>query len=446
MRAAVPNSYNDSMNILEIDPATWPHRRDVALNRFIFATRTPVPLPDGFSFCGPLGALGTGHSIDDVNWISLVVHQVVGGPGQALSAARAVAKIANRDEVPGLASGLTIASELQATWSVVEAVTPGGTTEDPDPQAPARSRSWTEDPIMRVMHGLRQLARAERVGTQHLCAIPAYEQVMQPMLAYRGTGEELLASSEVDARVLMTLHPEWGHPVFVNLEHSNLSLDNVSTRHEANQADPVLHKWLVDIELELPGVLWRERLLDARQQLYVEGRYDLAVILFATATEVLIDGLLQMLWWEKGLSDPEFTAATVAEKFDSSKDSVARMNRYLRQLLGGDWSDGPVQRWRTRTWKLRHQCVHGGYYPSRAEAESAGNSSEKVATFFFDRLGEKRKQFPRVCLQILAQSGLEKRGIWGGQIKRFAENEALGEGDWSQSIKCFRDLVDSLRQ
>ncbi|MGQ1799017.1 hypothetical protein ACT4S5_18030 [Kocuria oceani] len=436
------------MNPVMIDPMTWPYRRGVKLSRFLFATQTPVPLPDGFHFTGALEAMGTGHSIDDVNWISVVVHQVPSGLGQGLRAARAVEQVAHPGESPTLGVGRNTAPELQAIWSVVEAVTPDETTAMPDPQAPARSRTWAEDPLMRVVHGLRQLVRAERVGTQDLSAIPAYEQVMHPVLAYRGIGEQLLAGPEEDARVLTTSFPEWGTPILVALEHGNLSRDYVQSRPEASQSDLVLSKWLVDLELELPGVLWRERLVDARQQFHVEGRYDLAVILFATATEVLIDGLLQMLWWEKSLTDPRITAATVADVFDSTKDSMVRMNRHLSPLLGGDWSspDGPVQRWRTRTWKLRHLCVHGGYYPTHIETAAAGDSSDEIATFLFDRLADKRTEFPRVCLQILAQSGLERREKWNGQIKRFAEEEAPNETNWNHALKLFREQVEALRQ
>lgn len=433
---------------MEIDLTSWPHRRDVRLNRFVFATRAPLPLPDGFRFDGPLGALGTGQSTDDVNWFSMVVHQVVGGPGAAMRAVPAVMQVARRERNEGSFSAAADALELQATWSVVDAVTPDETTTAPAPNLPAHARSWTADPLMRVMQGLRQLVRAERIGTQHLCAIPAYEQVMHPILAYRGTGEQLLAGPEVDARVIVTAHPEWDSPSMVLLEHGNVSLDHIQPRSEASQHDPVLGKWLTDLELEVPAVLWRERLLDARQQLQVEGRYDLAVILFATASEVLIDGLLQMLWWEQGLSDPKISVATVASSFDSTSNSLVRMNRYLSPLLGGDWSSagGTVQTWVARTWKLRHQCVHGGYYPTNPEAVLARNSSEQFATFLFDRLAEKRARFPRVCLQLLAQSGLERRGMWNGKIKQFAEVDAIQEESWIKAFKVFRDQVGAARE
>ncbi|WJZ68624.1 hypothetical protein [Kocuria rosea] len=436
------------MDPVIVDPRTWPYRRGVELSRFLFATQTPVPLPDKFHFTGALEAMGTGHSVDDVNWISVVVHQIVGDPGQGLRAARAVEQIASPEETPTLGVDRNTAPELQGTWSVIEAVTPDETTAIPDPQAPAHSRTWAEDPLMRVIYGLRQLVRAERVGAQALSAIPAYEQIMNPVLAYRGIGEQLLAGAEADARVLTTSFPEWGSPTIVVLEHGNLSRDYVQTRHKASQFDLVLSKWLVDLELELPGILWRERLIDARQQFHVEGRYDLAVILFATATEVLIDGVLQMLWWEKSLTDPQITAATVAEAFESTKDSMARMKRHLNPLLGGDWSssNGPVQRWTTQTWKLRHLCVHGGYYPTHAQTAAASNSSDEIANFLFDRLADKRTEFPRVCLQILAQSGLEKRKKWNGQIKRFAEHDAPNETNWNYSLKAFREEVEALRQ
>ncbi len=437
------------MDAIRIDPATWPHRREVDLNRFIFAMRNPLPLPDGFRYVGPAAALGTGLSSDDINWVSLLVHQVAAGPTQELRAAEAVDQVAQIDAVPASSTkGHEVGAELQALWTIIEAVTPNETTSTPDSALTAISRSWSEDPLMRVVYVMRQLVRAERAGIQGTSTIPAYEQIMQPVVAFRAIGEQLMADNQPSARVLATLEPGWANVNLVVLEHGNIRLDGVHARPESNQQDPVLSKWLIDIELELPGILWRERISDASQQLYVEGRYDLAVILSATASEVLIDGLLQMLWWEMSLTDANTTAETVAAAFDSSSDSVARMNKFLNPMLGGNWSasNGPVQLWISHTWKLRHRCVHGGYYPSHEEAVAALNSSKKFSTFLFDRLAEKNTTFPRICIHSLAKSGLSRRGKWKGKIKYFAENDAQQEKDWRFAIKEFRDEVAKRRR
>lgn len=337
---------------------------------------------------------------------------------------------------------------LREVWTVIDAVTPLQVSSIPDPALPAIARTWSEDPLMRIIYVIRKIARAERLHAQGTIGIPSYEQILHPVLGYQGVGEQLLASDQPGSRVFATLMPEWANPAMVTLEHSNITLDSALARGEANQHDPVLRKWLIDLELGLPSVLWRERLADADHQFRGEGRYDLAVILSATATEVLIDGLLQLLWWEQSLSDGKTSAETVAAAFDSSKDSVVRMNKYLTPLLGGNWSNsnGPVQQWIAKTWKLRHRCVHGGYYPTHQETSSALKSSHEFATFLFNRISEKRNTSPRICLHTLAPSGLTKRGVWGGKIKHFHENEAQKEADWRFAIKAFRDQVEQHRQ
>lgn len=448
MKELTPVDESNHVERIDVDIDTWPHRRKVGLTRHIFATRTAMPLPNGFRYEGPAAAPGTWATSDDVNWVTFTVHHVVAGPSQIWRAAEAVFQVAGM-KAKSIDDKQELDPGLREVWTVIDAVTPLQVSSTPDPALPAIARTWSEDPLMRIIYVMRQIVRAERLHAQGTVGIPSYEQILHPILGYQGVGEQLLAGAQPDSRVFATLMPEWGNPAMVTLEHSNINLDSAAmARRDTNQHDPILRKWLIDLELGLPSVLWRERLSDADHQFRGEGRYDLAVILSATATEVLIDGLLQLLWWEQSLTDGEITSETVAAAFDSSRDSVARMNKYLTSILGGNWSDpnGPVQQWIAKTWKLRHRCVHGGYYPTHLEAASALKSSHEFATFLFDRVSEKRNTFPRICLHTVAPSGLTKRGVWGGKIKHFHENEAQKETDWRFGIKAFRDQVEQHRQ
>lgn len=419
------------------------------LNRFLFATRLPLSLPHGFTFCGPLEALGTGDSTDDINWVSFTIHHVAGGRNQSLRAADAVMSIAGLAPNPSTDALEAPATQLVETWTVVEAMTPQQIAPPSEPDGPAHARHWSEDSIMRVIFALQHVARAERLSSVKNHPIPTYEQVMNPVHAQFAAGEQILQTNASDSRVLATIHPTtWGDPQLVWLEHSNLAMDSTDIGPNDHQWDRVKHQWLVHLELKLPGALWRERLLDARQQLHVEGRYDLAVILFATATEVLLDGLLQMLWWEKSLQDSQTTPTTVAANFDRTRDSMDRTNRFLIPLLGGNWASphGPFQAWRRKTYALRHQCVHGGYYPTASEAIAASAASDQIATFLFDRIGARRKAFPRTSLMALGQSGLEARNQWDDTLRQFCQQEAQQEEDWALALKGFRDHVSALRR
>lgn len=111
-------------DVVRVDPDTWPHRRQVKMGRFIFAMRSPLPLPHGFAYSGPSEALGTGISNDDVNWVSLIIHQVEAGPALELQAADAVASVTGSANAEGVTSVPELDPALRSSWAVVEAITP----------------------------------------------------------------------------------------------------------------------------------------------------------------------------------------------------------------------------------------------------------------------------------------------------------------------------------
>ncbi|MBB5512979.1 hypothetical protein HD598_001666 [Neomicrococcus aestuarii] len=442
---SAPDSWLEDLRIIDVD--SWPHRKKVELTRHVFTTRIPIPLPDGFQFAGPADAPGTGKSEDRSNWVQFQVHHVESGASTDLRAAEAVFKVAEKS-ARRLTQGENADSVQREYWTVVDSVTPTETRSGQASDDRVLTRNWEEDSLLRIVHVLREVVRAERAHSRSRQGIPSYEQILSPVLGYQEIGEYLLNSDSPEASHFFTIFPRWSNPSLVLLDHQNVGLDQVSARADVAQSDPALSSWLVDLELGLPSILWRERLADADYQFHTEGRYDLATILSTTATEILIDGLLKLLWWEKSLSDSETSAAFVAEAFNSSRDSVTRMNKYLAPMLGGTWSDptGPVQQWLKNTWKLRHRSVHAGYFPRYQEADLALKSSYEIATFFFDRLSEKRNEFSRVCLSTVAQSGLEKRNLWNGKIRRFAETVAEREPDWRLSMKMFLDEVEKIRE
>ena len=88
--------------------------------------------------------------------------------------------------------------------------------------------------------------------------------------------------------------------------------------------------------------------------------------------------------------------------------------------------------------------MHGGYQPTRAESTGALDLAKALETFTFDRLTEKRNRYPRVTLMLVARSGLEKRGCYGGRIREFSEKVAPAEPPWVESFAGWhRELIDA---
>lgn len=67
-----------------------------------------------------------------------------------------------------------------------------------------------------------------------------------------------------------------------------------------------------------------------------------------------------------------------------------------------------------------------------------------VQKYAFDRLCDRRDQYPRVTLMTVAQPGLERRGLWSGEIERFAKQQAPAEPNWQLAFREWhRQLVEA---
>jgi len=186
-------------------------------------------------------------------------------------------------------------------------------------------------------------------------------------------------------------------------------------------------------------LLAREQLIVAERLLHHEGEYAAATVAAATAVEVMTDSLLSALMWEEHLSNPGApSAADAAAGFKEGK-SAARAASELPRRLGGDWSSpgGPWQRWRSGGATLRNRVVHGGYQPTRAEAQGLIDLAHDFERFTLDRLTARANTYPRSALMLVARSGLEKRGRYNGRIKQFSEQVAPLEPSWSESFSAW---------
>lgn len=185
----------------------------------------------------------------------------------------------------------------------------------------------------------------------------------------------------------------------------------------------------------------RERLKDAQVAFTRTGDYLTSVIMAQTAVEVLLDGLLSMLMWEKGVSPEHANTEAFSEGFSK------RVRTHFGRRLGGNWSpkgNSAIGEWFQFLLPLRGRVVHASYVPSRAEAHRAVEVFHHVEDFVLHRLAEKRLVYPVTALLILGEIWFRDRGMWKGQIRRLAAT--YREEDELHSYLHWRQDLDELRQ
>jgi hypothetical protein len=191
-----------------------------------------------------------------------------------------------------------------------------------------------------------------------------------------------------------------------------------------------------------PFAIYSLRSIEASSALSRYGNAADAVIRAQMSFEVLIDGLLACMLWEEGV-DP----IDAAQRF-FVEGLTKRVRTHYAPRLGGNWSTeggGPMAQWSENVHQLRGRVVHANYVPTRAEAGRALHAMEVVDSFVRERLVARRAKYKRTTLMLLGRPGLEKRGAWSGQIRRFAETRAYSEPDWLASLSEWRNRLNGAR-
>ncbi len=67
--------------------------------------------------------------------------------------------------------------------------------------------------------------------------------------------------------------------------------------------------------------------------------------------------------------------------------------------------------------------------------------ADQLQRFLFDRVSAQANRYPRVTLMFVAQPGLETRGLYAGQIRRFNEEQAPVEDSWIDSIAAWHQRL-----
>lgn len=415
---------------------------EIDLVRFLFALPSPLPVPDGWVYAN---GVPDGDGVPDPETDPLVAlkffqieadEEVLRGPELAvLEVERRLDQTADP-----IASEDTSSLQL-ARYTVVEAV-----TEVASPDAP--SSAWNgqpqnlpprSDPLMRCLHVLSQIARAFRLVDGDPIVIPTYERLPMGLVAFTGTGQKQGTQTFVPSGSQV-----WTGSWFMVLEHFNLP-DQLQPSRPSREVDERSAQWMHGLLTGNPFVLYRERMMEARLAMNRTGDYASAVVLANTASEILLDALLTGLLWEESVKDPA-TAPGPGEAAVLFGEGAlkTRAKRELQPRLKGDWtSPGTAwEMWVERAQGPRHRIVHAGHQPTHQEAADALNAVDALQSFLFGQVVKNRGTYPRVTMITVARDGLESRGMWLGQIKRFVEQHGATEPSWAHTYSEWnRELV-----
>lgn len=404
-------------------------------------------MPDGMTVQDHVGDLPDAPTSDEDPWVALTFHQVSSPYGRTTGGMDAVSKVLastpgllERDpDAPDRAAAAGALPDLEIAYTVVDAITSDvDVCDDRQPFDVAQELPPTADPFNRCLRLVQDLARAYRVTVQGLSELPTYERLPYPIFAFRAVGELIEVEQDGLTGVIVGVpEPGWGGPQLMMLEHMNPPDPILGPPVEGDVADQFDY-WVAQIRDGNPLMLALEGFLEARRALEVEGDYAGAVVLAETASEVAVDGVLALLLWESGV-EPEDAAG----RFEEGK-VTRRVRNDLPALLGGDWrleGTGAAAVWFRDAVRLRHRVVHGGYRPRRTEAAAAVRAVLGFERHIYDRLAVRRNEYPRSTLMTVAEQGLRKRDLWGGQIRRFAEEVAPTEPPWRESNRTWRDRM-----
>lgn len=176
-----------------------------------------------------------------------------------------------------------------------------------------------------------------------------------------------------------------------NLRHisppQELTEELLARVHEAGQSpDPLL--------------AYTDLYNQAMVALHRHGSTRECIVMLGTASEALVDMLLALLHWERGLT-PEESAAKWRESVEK------RVTAVLPGLIGGHWSvaaNGPVQEWHSQVYSLRNRVVHSGYMPTEPECALAFAGLNQLVSHIADRLMDRSQlsRFPRTVTLLFS--------------------------------------------
>lgn len=415
----------------------------IRLARFIFALPEPVDVPDGFRVIAPIGNHISDPPRDDDPVVDLTFHQlnVPGGRGKALLRAtkrtlRKAGLVSSRRTQDGALRGFRV------PVTVIDAVT---LRDSPDPMTEVAHehphlRPSRSDPVNACIAQVDRVIRGLRQASSSTLGMLTYARIPGPIMTFRSTGRIVPHPDPRGPVATITADTAWVPDAILMLNHRNMA-----DPYPQDVGDRLTHEkleyWIQQYSRGSPFTIWRERYLDARRALEVTGDLAPAVILAHVSCETLMRTLAILLRWEAG-DDAE----DAARDLNAHPNLRAMIDRELVPRLAGNWWQAhaaPAQ-WSESTAALRHRIVHAGYLPNPAEAQRAVESAADLHGFLFDRLADQRTAYPRSALLALGSTGLDKRGMWKGQIRQFAEPNGPLVPGWHDAFAGYYAAVANL--
>lgn len=187
-----------------------------------------------------------------------------------------------------------------------------------------------------------------------------------------------------------------------------------------------------------PYAVTGEHVADAHHALEVKGNLGQSITKFATASEVLLSGLLGMLLWEDKVDDTEAAAIL-------SKNVTSRIKQEYQPRLRGSWSvkSGAIQDWNDNIASVRHRIVHGGYRPTRQEAVAARAAWVRLHNYVMSRLEERADHY-LITSWVIANATIQQHGGGTRKVREWQNSQPNNQiltyikeyGEWRNRVNA----------
>lgn len=168
------------------------------------------------------------------------------------------------------------------------------------------------------------------------------------------------------------------------------------------------------------------------------GDYRAAVMLYHTASEVLLDVTLMLMQWEEGKMP-----ADLAELF--KRPLLTRVRSEFPPRLGGVWDNGAgsiIDTWRKDLVLVRHRTIHGGFPVTPPAAAGAKKAHDALITHVFNRLAENFRKYPKTTGTLVAKEAFQRRE----KLSRAVETTIVPlRGESLQAFNAWRVEMTRLR-